>query len=116
MNGNLVRLLDVREKCSAAFKRHEEKWLARQSLQELYDHETMFDHPDLLRLHFNLIHLAVKYHLVAETVIQTVEKWKKEEFECPSEMFLAKHILRFINEDEVELITELCDGIKMFTL
>jgi len=90
------------------------KMLARQFLQELYDHETMFDHPDLLRLHFNLIQLAVKYHLVAETV--TVEKWKKEEFECPSEVFLAKHILRFINDDEFELITELCDEIKMFTL
>jgi len=87
MNGNLVRLLNERERCGAAFKRHEEKGLARQFLQELYDHETMFDHPDLLRLHFNLIQLAVKYHLVAETVIQTVENWKEEEFECPSEVF-----------------------------
>lgn len=116
MSGNIVTILGTRQ-CYGGHNRHqEESWIARQFLIHLHQHETIFDHPYLFKLHVFLLQITIKYSLVARKIVEVVERWRVDGFDCQSEVFLANYVTSLIDDDEQYYLDTICDEIKMSTL
>lgn len=98
------------------------EWIADQLLDNLFWHESYFDHDSLFVLHINIKNLCASSPSIRNTVIHRLQEWEErlmagdcEETVIRSHVFLVKYIVEYLSETELKRLEELVDDIKQNT-